>query len=103
MDSKYTSDAGSIEAVYNLLKNSTGPDGNRDSSYLTMISYEGLMFGIINIVGKFVNSSSLNTNIYIQWCISKQLLKQMRFESFLIFVIYKTHNVVFVFPNYNYS
>lgn len=31
-----------------------GPvDGNRDGSYLTMISSGGLMFGIINIVGNF--------------------------------------------------
>jgi Na+/proline symporter len=27
--------------------------GNRDGSYLTMISGDGLMFGIINIVGNF--------------------------------------------------
>ena len=31
-----------------------GPvDGNRDGSYLTMLSSGGLMFGIINIVGNF--------------------------------------------------
>lgn len=27
--------------------------GNRDGSYLTMLSADGLMFGIINIVGNF--------------------------------------------------
>lgn len=33
---------------------SCGPiDGNRDGSYLTMLSSGGLMFGIINIVGNF--------------------------------------------------
>ena len=35
-------------------KYSCGPvDGNRDGSYLTMLSSGGLMFGIINIVGNF--------------------------------------------------
>merc|ERR1711935_789167 len=28
-------------------------EGNRDGSYLTMLSSQGLMFGIINIVGNF--------------------------------------------------
>jgi urea-proton symporter len=33
---------------------SCGPiDGNRDGSYLTMLSSGGLMFGLINIVGNF--------------------------------------------------
>lgn len=31
-----------------------GPvDGNRDGSYLTMLSREGFIFGVINIVGNF--------------------------------------------------
>lgn len=30
-----------------------GVDGNEEGSYLTMLSREGLIFGIINIVGNF--------------------------------------------------
>jgi len=42
---------GSIDVVYNLVKKGKGPSGNEESSYLTIVSYPGLMFGIINIVG----------------------------------------------------
>ncbi|CAJ1955663.1 unnamed protein product [Cylindrotheca closterium] len=43
-----------IYAGYEAGKFACGPvDGNRDGSYLTMISSGGLMFGIINIVGNF--------------------------------------------------
>ena len=45
--------SGSVEEVFKLLNCSEAPDGNRDLSFLTMISYEGLIFGVINIVGEF--------------------------------------------------
>ena len=37
-----------------MLNCGKAPDGNKDSSYLTMISQPGLMFGIINIVGRYI-------------------------------------------------
>jgi len=44
--------AGSVKAVYDLLNSSdTAPAGNLHSSYTTIASFPGLMFGIINIVG----------------------------------------------------
>jgi Na+/proline symporter len=44
----------SIYSGYETGKFACGPvEGNRDGSYLTMISSGGLMFGIINIVGNF--------------------------------------------------
>ena len=43
--------AGSISAVFISVNASQGPDGNYMHSYLTIVSYPGLMFGIINIVG----------------------------------------------------
>ena len=45
----------SIETTfYKDSKYACGPvTGNRDGSYLTMLSSQGLMFGIINIVGNF--------------------------------------------------
>ncbi|ELU01443.1 hypothetical protein CAPTEDRAFT_189772 [Capitella teleta] len=41
---------GSVEEVYKLLACSEGPEGNTERSFLTMRSYEALVFGIINIV-----------------------------------------------------
>lgn len=47
----YSSDG---ETFYEAGTYACGPvDGNRDGSYLTMISSGGLMFGIINIIGNF--------------------------------------------------
>ncbi|KAL3944058.1 MAG: hypothetical protein SGBAC_001886 [Bacillariaceae sp.] len=47
-------ECGEIYTGYEAGKFACGPvDGNRDGSYLTMISSGGLMFGIINIVGNF--------------------------------------------------
>jgi len=44
--------AGSVKAVYDLLNSSdTAPSGNLHGSYMTIASFPGLMFGIINIVG----------------------------------------------------
>lgn len=43
---------GSIESVYERLACSEGPEGNLESSYLTIVSLPALMFGIINIVGE---------------------------------------------------
>jgi len=43
---------GSVKAVYDLLNASdTAPSGNLGGSYMTIASFPGLMFGIINIVG----------------------------------------------------
>ena len=45
-------DIGSVKAVYDLLNSSdTAPAGNLHGSYMTIASFPGLMFGIINIVG----------------------------------------------------
>ncbi|GFR85860.1 urea-proton symporter DUR3-like [Elysia marginata] len=44
---------GSIERVFDFVSCSKGPQGNKDMSYLTIVSDEGLMFGLINIVGNF--------------------------------------------------
>ena len=40
--------------MFDLLSCGKAPDGNKEYSYLTMVSQPGLMFGIINIVGKYV-------------------------------------------------
>ncbi|RUS77237.1 hypothetical protein EGW08_014990 [Elysia chlorotica] len=44
---------GNIERVFDYVSCSKGPEGNKDMSYLTIVSFEGLMFGLINIVGNF--------------------------------------------------
>ncbi|CAJ1955665.1 unnamed protein product [Cylindrotheca closterium] len=57
LDKTVTYTEGECETIYRGYetgKFACGPvDGNRDGSYLTMISSGGLMFGIINIVGNF--------------------------------------------------
>ena len=47
---------GSADRVYAYLNCSSGPEGNKEQSYLTLLSNPGLMFGIINIVGKIIFS-----------------------------------------------
>uniref|UniRef100_A0A1I8I9R1 Urea active transporter n=1 Tax=Macrostomum lignano TaxID=282301 RepID=A0A1I8I9R1_9PLAT len=44
---------GSVAKVYQYVDCLKGPVGNEDRSYLTLISIDGLMFGIINIIGNF--------------------------------------------------
>ncbi|CAH1779211.1 unnamed protein product [Owenia fusiformis] len=44
---------GNPETIYNYLHNITGPVGNYDQSYLTIISSGGLMFAIITVVLAF--------------------------------------------------
>lgn len=39
--------------LLNEASKTTGPPGNAHKSYLTMDSYNGMIFGIINIVGNF--------------------------------------------------
>lgn len=46
--------AGTIDTVYDLLNCTVGPERNQDRSYLTFISPSGIMFGVINIVGKII-------------------------------------------------
>ena len=47
-------DTSKNETFFEAGKYACGPvSGNRDGSYLTMLSSDGLMFGIINIVGNF--------------------------------------------------
>jgi SSS family transporter len=50
----YSEDGTAATTFYEKGTYACGPvSGNRDGSYLTMISGDGLMFGIINIVGNF--------------------------------------------------
>ena len=50
----YSTDNSIESTFYDDSKYACGPvPGNRDGSYLTMLSGQGLMFGIINIVGNF--------------------------------------------------
>ncbi|XP_074654736.1 uncharacterized protein LOC141908541 [Tubulanus polymorphus] len=45
---------GSIEKIYELLKcSNTTIEGNVENSYLTFLSFPGLIFGIINVIGNF--------------------------------------------------
>jgi hypothetical protein len=44
---------GSVEKVYKYLSCAKGPENNYDYSFLTLLSFPGLKFGIINIVGKY--------------------------------------------------
>lgn len=51
---EYFFDDAKGETFFEPGKYACGPvSGNRDGSYLTMLSSDGLMFGIINIVGNF--------------------------------------------------
>lgn len=43
---------GSVGDIYNFVSCVKGPDGNLENSYFAMSSQPGIMFGIINIVGK---------------------------------------------------
>ncbi|XP_061180272.1 uncharacterized protein LOC133188802 [Saccostrea echinata] len=52
-DEKSTGSLGKVEKVYALVSCSKGPDDNYQNSFLTIQSKQGLMFGIINIVGNF--------------------------------------------------
>lgn len=45
---------GTIEKIFDLVSCSKGPDDNLENSFLTIQSKQGLMFGIINIVGMWV-------------------------------------------------
>lgn len=50
----YSTDASVESTFYEAGTYACGPvSGNRDGSYLTMLSSDGLMFGMINIVGNF--------------------------------------------------
>jgi hypothetical protein len=42
---------GTIEKIFTLVSCSKGPEDNLENSFLTIQSQQGLMFGIINIVG----------------------------------------------------
>ncbi|XP_076358090.1 uncharacterized protein LOC143250861 [Tachypleus tridentatus] len=53
LDSSVGGLLGSTEKVYDLLNCAIGPEGNENRSYLTVLSQNGLIFGIINIVGNF--------------------------------------------------
>ena len=47
--------SGTVDRVYALLNCTSTPFvGNKDDSYLTIISDPGLVFAIINIVGKWI-------------------------------------------------
>ncbi|XP_048764480.2 uncharacterized protein LOC125672302 [Ostrea edulis] len=48
-----TGSLGTIEKIFDLVSCSKGPDDNLENSFLTIQSKQGLMFGIINIVGNF--------------------------------------------------
>jgi len=55
--------AGSVNVVYELINSSdTAPAGNLEHSYLTIASFPGLMFGIINIVGQSHITTALTEN-----------------------------------------
>ncbi len=51
---------GSIEKMYSLISCASAEE-NYENSYLTMLSQPGLMFGIINIVGRLFQYIPLNT------------------------------------------
>ena len=42
---------GTVDKVFTLVSCSKGPDDNYKNSFLTIQSKQGLMFGVINIVG----------------------------------------------------
>ncbi|KAL3875049.1 hypothetical protein ACJMK2_037988 [Sinanodonta woodiana] len=48
---------GNIENVYKYLSCSEGPEGNKDHSYLTILSQSGLMFGLITMTSAFGTSN----------------------------------------------
>jgi hypothetical protein len=41
--------SGSEEKVFNYIACSEGPEGNKDNSFLTLISKPGFMFGMITV------------------------------------------------------
>ncbi|BFZ23564.1 hypothetical protein BsWGS_26603 [Bradybaena similaris] len=53
-DGDYASKAlGTVEKLFEFISCAKGPDGNKGNSYLTLVSEQGLMFGLINLVGNF--------------------------------------------------
>eukprot|EP00105_Crassostrea_gigas_P021844 XP_011441136.1 PREDICTED: urea-proton symporter DUR3 [Crassostrea gigas] len=52
-DDSSTRTLGTVDKVYTLVSCSKGPDDNYKNSFLTIQSKQGLMFGVINIVGNF--------------------------------------------------
>ncbi|CAG5131507.1 unnamed protein product [Candidula unifasciata] len=44
---------GSADKLFDFISCAKGPDGNKGNSYLTLVSDQGLMFGLINLVGNF--------------------------------------------------
>ena len=61
----YSTDNSVATTFYEEGTYACGPvEGNRDDSYLTMLSSGGLMFGIINIVGNFGTGTSVFVFVY---------------------------------------
>jgi hypothetical protein len=62
-------DVGNIDAIFNRYSCIQNPN-NYASSYKTLISLDGLMFGIINIIGNFgtvfVDQVNTNTKVTIK-------------------------------------
>ncbi len=48
----FRSHAGSMREVYDMIDCGQAPEGNKDFSFVTIVSQRGLMFGIINIIGE---------------------------------------------------
>lgn len=58
---------GSPSAMYNLLTEAATANpvpGNAHGSYLTMRSKDGLIFGVMNIIGNFVSSGPLRNVLH---------------------------------------
>ncbi|CAH1777539.1 unnamed protein product [Owenia fusiformis] len=55
---------GSSDIIYDYLQNTTGPDGNLEGSYVTIVSSGGLMFGVIIVILGF--SSELGDQAFWQ-------------------------------------
>lgn len=72
--------SGTVDKVYSLVSCSKGPDDNYKNSFLTIQSKQGLMFGVINIVG-----TKSRIAILIKECILNQTLSKTFIRSLATF------------------
>ena len=91
----YSTDNSVATTFYEEGTYACGPvEGNRDDSYLTMLSSGGLMFGIINIVGNFGTGTSVFVFVYASVSLLSSSLCQLE-QKRSWYTVYNslTHNI----------
>ena len=62
---------GSIDRVYNYIRCGEGPEGNKERSFLTIVSNSGLMFGLTTISSKSdsIHSITISQTSPVFFCV----------------------------------